>query len=448
MRRITIQTIIMRIVETISLSSLRQKLCVLTLFVAICVIFSGCQDYVRGVPPPPDLIADRDLAQESQLPLLYTSIGGNFSNAVRRMIPLTATLSDEFQSANGISTYTTRGDIFNLDDGNPSRQLVSGSGNSWGQFAATRFLSQDILNKESLIRFTQDSNRKRLVFTGHFFRATTEHYLASYFGAGPRLGGATLSASPFIPTSALHDSALKKYAIALQNAPTAYEARLVNSFVARIHLLEGRFPQALQAATNGLRQGDPPFAATYTAAARNIWGDFADVANAGPDFTRNSVIPNPRFRAYVVAEPAEAGRIPLAVGRFPATGRTEPYFVQAKFVDTSPIELMTRQENALMLAELRLRLSNDVQGALEEVNRVRADVPLVGNMPRLAPRTTTNLDSVYIERDKQLFGTGIRLLDQRRLNRWHFTGARAATAWHFIPIPQDEYDSNPNLRTP
>jgi hypothetical protein len=424
----------------------RHRTFLLAMLIAVSIssafILASCQEYVRDIAAPVDLIADRDLNQESQLPLLYTTVGGAFSEAIRLAMPYSSILSDEFAAANGISRDNPQPDIFNLDDGNPRRELMN---NPWGQLAGARFQATNLLKKESLIRFTQDSNRKKLVFIGNFFRANAEHYLAAFFGITARVGGATITGSPFIPSTNMHDTALAKYALALQNAQTPYERRLVNSFVARVQLLERRFPEALAAATNGLQQGNAAFQATFPATAYNRWVDFAG------NETAHTVLPDPRFRAYVVAEPGEAGRIALAVGNRPASGRTEAYYIQAKYTATTPIDLMTWQENALMLAELRLRVSNDVSGALQEVNRVRAAVPAVmtaQGVSRLAMRTTTNLDSIYIERDKQLFGTGLRLLDQRRFNRWHFQGASAARAWYFLPIAQNEFTSNPNLQVP
>jgi hypothetical protein len=105
-------------------------------------------------------------------------------------------------------------------------------------------------------------------------------------------------------------------------------------------------------------------------------------------------------------------------------------------------DLTSWQETALILAETDLRISNDAQTALTRVNAVRASIPVpTGLMTGLTARTTTNLDSIYIERDKQLFGTGMRLCDQRRFNRWHL----GAETWRYLPITLPERTTNPNL---
>jgi hypothetical protein len=186
-----------------------------------------------------------------------------------------------------------------------------------------------------------------------------------------------------------------------------------------------------------MREGDAPMSQLYSPTSANFWYDDAGV--------NHRIIPADRFRGYVEAEPAEAGRIPLSLGNAPAANRTTPYYVQAKYdADVSPIDLITWQENALMIAEMLVR-DNNATAALVEVNRVRAAAPRVMGVPALALRSTTNLDSIRLERQKQLFATGLRILDQRRFNDWHFPPSLANTAWYYLPISQRERNSNPNL---
>lgn len=410
----------------------------------LSLVFVSCQAYVRDVPSPADLIGNQDINSESTLPILYTGIGGAIGDVQRQLSPLASTLSDEFMNVNALSSERTESTIFNLDDGNPDNSQ-NAFRSIWTQIAITRYQGRVLLEKIPTITFSQESNRRRALFIGHFFRAVSEHYLAAFWGISARRGGGVIDGGKFIPSSAMHDTCLRKFTLALENAPGIYEQRLVNSFVARIHLLEGRYPEALTAATNGLQQGDEPFQSLYAENSFNWWVDYSGLSGA----SKGPVIPHPRFRDYVVADSAEAGRIKLVQGTKPAAGRTEPYFVQAKYSATTPIDIMTWQENALMLAELFLRVKNDTVAALRQVNLVRTAVAPLPSGVRLSGRTRTNLDSIYIERDKQFFGTGLRLLDQRRFNRWtQFTGLNAVTAWYFLPIPKREFDTNPNLQAP
>ncbi len=413
--------------------------------IATCAcVLASCQAYVRDVTSPVDLLDNRNLNTEASLPLIYTAVGGTFAEGQRQLAPLASILSDEFINSNGISADLTNGTVFNIDDGNPdfTESLIR---DTWTSYGSVGKHVRVVLEKVENIRFTNDSARRRALFTAYFFQGLLEHYLASYWGIAPRTGGGVLNGGVFIPSTRLHDTSLASLARAAANAPSAYEGRIVNTVIARIHLLEGRYSQALTAVMNGLQPTDRPFQTTYTEQAYNFWVDYNRAAPIG----RGPVITHPRFRAYVLAEPGEAGRIPLQQGTRPAPGRTEPYFLQAKYTDNSPINVVTWQENALMLAELRLRLENNTQAALVEVNRVRAAVRPPQGVAPLAARMTTNLDSVYIEREKEFFATGMRLLDQRRLNRWtQFTGANAATAWYFLPIPKQEFDVNRNLVRP
>lgn len=421
---------------------LRRSFNIVALSILI-LVFGSCQNYVRDVASPVDLISSNDLYQESQLPLVFTSSAGSFSQMITLIVPFASILSDEFISANDISLDRSSPGIFNLDAGIPDRSLTD---DMWGTIGSAngliRLLNGTYRDIKIPITITQDSNRKKLTYFSNLLLGMYLHYTGAFFGRSPRVGGITIPVYDglFFSTTMAHDSALSCFSIALINAQTVYERRLVNSYIARIHLLEGRYAQALNAALNGLQQTDSAFQATFPATARNRWVDYAGNENG------HTVIPHQRFRAYIVAEPGEAGRIPLALGNRPASGHSIPYYVQAKYTSTSPIDLMTWQENSLMIAELRLRLSNDMTGALQEINRVRSAVSPVQGSPLLAPRTTTNLDSIYIERDKQLFGTGLRLLDQRRFNRWsQFSGAILANAWYYLPISQNEFNVNHNL---
>jgi hypothetical protein len=399
---------------------------------------SSCQRYVQDVAKPLDLINDSDLNNEAQVPVLLTSLGGYLGYFMRYATLYSSTLSDECIITEGISSNMVSAEFRRFDNGEPVPDNLN---TIWGNLSGTRFQAQNLLERIPSIPFTRDSTRLRCQYLGWFFLGLVDHYQALWFGLKARQGGGVIAGGPFLPTSQLHDSSLVKFSTALQSARTDYERRVVNSFIARAHLLEGRFPQALAAATNGMKQGDTAFSLLYAASAFNVWMDVAGKNN-------HQVIPDPRFRRYIEADPAEAGRVLLTQGEKSSTNRTMPYYIQAKYLsEDAPIELMTWQENALMLAECYVRASN-AAAALAEVNRVRAAVPPVQTpqgMMRLAARTTTNLDSIYIERDKQLFATGMRLVDQRRWNRWHFAPAVAATAWYYLPIAQNERNTNPNL---
>jgi hypothetical protein len=92
------------------------------------------------------------------------------------------------------------------------------------------------------------------------------------------------------------------------------------------------------------------------------------------------------------------------------------------------------QENELILAEIAIR-EGQAAPALARINAVRSSHGLDA-MP------SATLDSIYVERDKELFCTGMRLIDQRRFNKWHL----AQGTWKFLPISSSERETNKNLQ--
>jgi hypothetical protein len=101
---------------------------------------------------------------------------------------------------------------------------------------------------------------------------------------------------------------------------------------------------------------------------------------------------------------------------------------------------LTWQENELIAAETEIRANNNqsTPSVLPRLNRIRASYP--GLQP-VSSTATINLSFIQIERDKELFCTGARLIDQRRFNSWHL----GATTWRYLPITLQEINNNPNL---
>jgi hypothetical protein len=204
----------------------------------------------------------------------------------------------------------------------------------------------------------------------------------------------------------------------------AYQQKVVHTAIAKAYLYQGDYAAAATHAAQGLAEGDAPFQTLYTPQDQN----FFDV-EAGSQ--RNQYTADPRFNAYVVADPAEANRLPLEA----IQGGGLTFWVQQKYPNaSSPVNIVSWQENHLIRAELIVR-GNATGDALALINAVRAS----HNIGPIAGPVT--LDVIYVERDKELFLTGARLPDQRRFDRWHL----AADTWRFIPIDQRERDHNPNL---
>lgn len=425
---------------------------------------SGCQGYVQSVQPLQDVIQNSALDDQSQIPFVVQGVQRQFVLYYSQLTTLAGNLSDEldFDTRVPNATFPTFQD---LDLGLP--QLDNNSVNNlWAAVGSARNVADNLLERAGRVRFTDDANgraiRQSALYNGNLYAGFARYVYAAYFGLEQRRGGGVIAGGPFIPSAAMFDSALVFLNRALENASTDLQRRTVNSLIAKVNLAAERYPAARTAAQNGLRRGDAPFNALYaTATISNQWH-----FDAGRN--RCQLIPNPRFIAYVRADSLEGRLLPGSVsggsfsvagfantpddeglaalnntrrlnfiGPFSSGGLT--FVVQLRYPNQgSPLPITSWQENELILAETAIRVANDPAAALTNVNNVRQAI-------NLAPRTVTNLDSVYIERDKQLFGTGVRLIDQRRFNRWHLAGG--TSTWWFLPIGQPERNVNQNLRT-
>jgi hypothetical protein len=218
--------------------------------------------------------------------------------------------------------------------------------------------------------------------------------------------------------------AVEKMEAAIPYAADSYEQKVVHSAIAKAYLYQGDYDGAATHAAQGLTEGDAPYQALYTPQDPTYF----DI-EAGSQ--RNQYTADPRFQAYVEADPSEANRLPLE----PIQGGDETFYVQLKYPGPSaPLDVVSWQENNLVLAELIVR-GNASGDAADLINAVRGSHgigPLAGSV---------TLDTIYEERDKELFLTGARLPDQRRFDRWHLN----ADTWKYIPIDQRERDHNPNL---
>ena len=59
----------------------------------------------------------------------------------------------------------------------------------------------------------------------------------------------------------------------------------------------------------------------------------------------------------------------------------------------------------------------------------------------IAPLISVDIDVIYAERDKELFASANRLVDERRFNKWHLDSG----TWEYLPIPESERNGNPNI---
>ncbi len=401
----------------------------IVLFIGVIAIVA-CNDYINSVEAPNDWVEDFKLTDENQLEFLITGILQRNSQTAPYISAMGDLLADAmiYEPDNALASFPTfqdidRGDIL------LTNATVEGVYNSIHE---VRFYADSLVERANLIQFQNESTKKRAYYFGYFYGALMRFYLGGYFG-NPTSGefGATINNSPFISQAQLYDQSINLFKLALANTATAADTRIVNSYLAKVYLAKKDYANVATYAALGMKSGDADFLSLNSLVSSAWYWGFA---GAG----RVQIIVDSRFKNYITQDPKEAGRIKLSS----LLGKSTPkktYYYQAMYdKKESPFVMMTWQENNLMLAEAILRGAG-TGSALTLVNDVRASHSYNGEA--LSPLVSVNLDVLYVERDKELFVRGSRMLDQYRFDKWtHLAAGRAK----FLPLPKREVDGNPN----
>ena len=399
-----------------------KKINILVLLFTALILFTSCKDYVTNVEPLVDAVADSKLNNQAQVPFLIKGVETRFAFTMGQVMVLSGGLSDAFFFTKDVpnATYPTFADI---DKGIIyfDNNSVAGAYTPLGQF---RFFADNLIKRVNSIKITDNDLKNQALFTGYFYGGYARYLYATYFGLNPTEGGSPINNGPFIKSDKMYDLAISRFKTALTSTTDPYQIRMVNSVIARAYLFKGDYTNAATYAAKGLQQGDPPFQALHNQQQDNYWWEQAGALRA-------QYVAAPRFKAYIDSNAAEANRIKLAPVKG-HSGKIYYYQVMDPTAD-SPQNVITWQENDLMLAELILR-GTASGNALQLVNDVRAS-------HQISPLTSVNLGVIYTERDKELFTTGARLPDERRFNKWHL----GSGTWQYLPIPLRERNNNPNL---
>lgn len=404
---------------------MKKQLISLIIILFMLMAWSSCEDYTTGVDPLIDRVEDARLTSEEQIGFVITGVKVQFGFTLDDLLQISDLLSDAmFFDANlpGAS-YPTYRDI-DVGEITLDNNSVDTPYNNVGEL---RFFADDLIRRAGEIDFSDESLKNEALFWGNFFGGVARYAYATYFGLTQEQGGGIISIDepgPFIPSAEMYDLALEKFNAVLSYAADDYMKRVVNSLIARIHLFEGDYANAATFAQNGLVQGDEPFQSLYNL---ENWNQYYTQAGRG----RWQCGADYRFNDYITADPNEANRILIeeVIGNDDST-----YYGQVKYPEQgSPITFMSWQENELMLAETELRAGNSA-GALTRINDVRASYGI-------DPLASADLDVLYEERDKELCFTGVRLVDQRRFDKWHL----GPGTWKYFPITESERNINPNI---
>ena len=409
---------------------MRKYYLVLFMLVLSYTIFS-CEDYVTDIDPMIDAVQDERLDTESQIPFLITGVKYQFSIVQDRLYVIADGLSDAFMFDTEVpnATYESFGQV---DRGEILLDNAS-SGNPFNNNGELRFFADDLIRRVNTITFDDQALKEEALFTGNLYGGIARYYYASYFGLNPTEGGATIDNSAFIASADMYDLAIERFTEALSHTTDAYEIKVVHSLIARAYLYKGDNASANTHIEQGLVNGDAPFQSLHNVDSDNYWWQQAGALR--PQF-----IPEWRFVDLVAAEPQEANRIILEMvvesDGTPVvdteTGCT--FYYQNIYGEESPLNHISWQECNLIKAELAIQ---GVGGgdALALVNEERAS----HSIDPLAAMAT--IEDLLLERDKELFTTAARVIDQRRYDMWHL----AAGTWQYFPVSENERNNNPNI---
>ena len=399
----------------------------LTSVVAGALSLGACDSFVNDVDPPVDLVASDSLNQVGNLPFLVTGVQQRFATAYGTTALLADGLSDAYRFAYGTSgaTFPT---YIEIDDGEIELDNNSVDG-AYQDINELRFLADDLIDRvTNQVEFGDDPpiTQAEALYTGNLYAGIARYFLATYIGLNPRQGGATIDSGDFIPSSALYEQAIANFQAALSNVDGgSYEARVVNSLIARTYLYAGNPPgEVAAAAANGLVEGDPAFSALYSPQTNNpVW------IGAGPGRTQYAA--DPRFEGDDLAPTEAYETVSCDDTPFCEDGQeTLTYERQALYpTDSTPIPFITWQETNLIRAEALLNSDNAQATTLVNAAYNGDDVDGL------------DLETLIGIRDQVLFTRGARLVDQRRFDLWHL----GPDTWQYLPITQTERNANPNI---
>ena len=416
-----------------------KKISLLIIFAfAALIIFNACEDYVMDIDPLIDAVEDELLDDQGQLGFLIKGVQTQYSEVRDMLSILVGDLSDELFYTSNLSGAS----FPSFEDIDKGEILLDNTSvqNVYDDLGELRHFADDLVRRVNAMTINDADQKDEALFTGYFYGGLARVFYATYFGLYENQPGGIINAGPFIPADEMYDLAIEKLTEALNHTvdltigggpsyTADYLTRLTHSMLARTYLYKEDWSNAKTHADLGLAAGDPDFQSLHTTDSPNDWWGYAGAGRCqlAVDF---------RFIEYINADPLEASRILITEHPANDTSLVPPYYTYYRQTmyetEDTPITTMSWQENHLMLAELALR--GQAGDALALVNEVRAS-------HGLADLLTVDLDVVYVERDKELFTSGSHHVDQHRFDKWHL----APLKWRYLPITQDEWNSNPNL---
>lgn len=426
--------------------------------------FTACEDWVQEVDPQIDRIEDDLLNDPDQIAFLITGVQARFAFVNTRITLAADLLAHQlvFDTAMENATFPTYRELYNNFSGDGNEVIFSSNTirNFYTPLGGFRLTADDLVRRANAIDGVDAATLNQVTFVGNLYGAIARYFIGFYMaenacGATAGIGsggqacinsnGGPIDGSASILAPNMYDNEIAPMLDAALDAATAEQARLINTFRARMLLFLGRHAQAYAAAQNGMQAGDTAFNGLHSIQAAN---EFYFAAGDG----RIQVLIDQRFGQYVADDPTEAGRVAIrdTVGR--ASGGPFPRVMQDLYTtQASPMRLFSWQENELMLAELEaLHGQGNAGAALGRINAVRASHGVSDY--------NGALDAAFFlqERDKELMLRGVRMFDLLRFNAWPATiggtdnglnplFGEPVGPWRGLPIPNDERNDNENV---
>ncbi|MFZ5948499.1 MAG: RagB/SusD family nutrient uptake outer membrane protein [Stygiobacter sp.] len=388
----------------------------------LVVIGLACTDYIENVDPLINVVENDRLDTEAQVGFVVKGVQQRFAVVASQLATQADLLSDQMFYTSDVPSASFPS-FEEIDKGAMTLDNATVAG-TYRQLGELRFFADDLIQRANRISFANNANKDLALFTGNFYGAIARYYSATTFGLTENQPGGIIDAGPFVPASQFLADAINMYKAALNYTTDAALKRVVNSMIAKAYFALKDYANAATFAAQGMVSGDKDFQALNSDVSNIYYWGFA---GAG----RVQIVVADRFNDYLKADPKESARIKIST----VTGTSKRiYYWQTKYPDKgSPFQVMTWKENNLMLAECALRGAGS-GNALSLVNAVRTSYGL-------SALTAVTINDVLVERDKELFCQGTRLMDQNRTDTWHL----AAGTWRYMPIPRTERNANPNL---
>lgn len=436
----------------------------ITIFTVILSLWLvSCSGYVNGIDSPINNISDTELNTPSDVKVLTIGLFNDWSTTWDGHSMLLDALSDalEFHRELKGATYPSYEsiDLANVVGDYPLDDRNSTLAGQFRKLGRLRLLADTLIHRvQHNVKFTTEEELKiknEALYYGYFFAGIARYMYAYSWALTPSRPGGVINKSPLIPSNRMYEYAIE-YLLKAKAYATQYQKNVINTIIARIYMILRDYQSALDYAEGGLTQGDEDFTSRYSTVSANIW-------NLDASILRVQFCAADRFGDYVYHDVKEAKRIPLkyvesdtrvefdkdtviaGIKYHKGQNQARAHVIQNKYnTQSCPIVFTSWRENFLMLGELYYRLAKDVQAALDQINVVRKSHNLAPISKAYVEKNYENFYEFLIEeRDKELCFTGLRIMDQRRFNKWH---RGMGNSWMYFPITLQEKLNNPNLK--